>query len=45
MHNVTGKKREETMKKKIGAIRFENRERYSDRGDNDYYRPDVYDEF
>lgn len=45
MHNVNGKKKEEEMKKKIGAIRFENRERYSDQGDNDYYRPAVYDDF
>jgi len=44
MHNTNGKKREEAMKKKIGAIRFENRERYS--GDSDvpeYYRPSEFE--
>jgi uncharacterized protein YbaP (TraB family) len=39
MHNTSGKKREEAMKKKIGATRFENRERYSgDSGGPEYYR-------
>jgi len=44
MQSTTGKKKEEVMKKKIGAIRFENRERYFENSGGDY-RPDIYDDF
>lgn len=44
MYNVTGKKKEELMKQKIGAIRFENRLRYQDGGGRGGYEPDIYGE-